>query len=544
MGRIAASWRMMAALLSGVLLALAFPPVGASRLAWIALIPLLVALLRKPVIGWPSLAVGFRLGCSAGMAFWLVAMSWLFRLFETSPAPAILIVVAWLVLCACCALYIGAFAVTVSWVVRKTDLSKLWQTSLLTLLIPALWVGWEVARSYWVTGFPWNLLGVSQYKNIVLIQGAEWFGVPGISALVMLVNTGLAFTVLRYIPPREKKYRPHIEMFMALMVVALSFRSGLSLARQHAPAEGGVEIAAIQPSIPQVKKWSQDQIDLVHSTLRALTQHAIHAGGMPPDLIIWPETATPYCVTENGESKDLVLELSREGVPMLAGSMDIINQGDQSLCYNGSFLFNTNGVIAKQYYKQHLVPFGEYVPLSEWIPLLANLAPMGWNCSPGRDATVFSVGDPAWTFSCLICFEDIMAGLSRAFVKAGARVLINQTNDAWFDRSAGPEQHLSHCVFRCVENRVPAIRVANSGISCLILPTGVIIDPTENSYGHTPLPLDPRWQVALPDAEFQTTVYTRFGDWIFGIPCMILAVLCLAGAVLESRWHHAAVAGK
>jgi apolipoprotein N-acyltransferase len=161
------------------------------------------------------------------------------------------------------------------------------------------------------------------------------------------------------------------------------------------------------------------------------------------------------------------------------------------------------------------------------IPWLGTLAPMGWNCSPGREATVFTLGSLSkWTFSCLICFEDIMANLSRAAVKRGARVLVNQTNDAWFDRSAGPEQHLAHCVFRCVENRVAAVRVANSGISCLIEPTGLIVDQTENGIGRPPEATALRWQVPIPEADFELTVYTRYGDWLLGIPCGVVAVIC------------------
>ena len=193
--------------------------------------------------------------------------------------------------------------------------------------------------------------------------------------------------------------------------------------------------------------------------------------------------------------------------------------------------------MVKHYNKQHLVPFGEYVPLSEWIPWLATFAPMGWNCSPGREATVFSVGEPAWTFSVLICFEDIMSDLSRAFVKAGARLLVNQTNDAWFDRSAGPVQHMAHCVFRCVENRVPAVRVANSGISCLIQPNGLIVDPTGNGRGTPPQPLTPRWQVAVPGDGYEPTPYTRYGDWLFGIPCGIVAAVCFVLAFI-AEWRR------
>jgi apolipoprotein N-acyltransferase len=531
-------WRWVAAAFSGLLLALSFPPFESASVAWVALIPLLVALLHPRVDADLRAASrsSFFLGLTAGLVFWLVSMSWMLRLFETSPAPALLIMVGWGLLSVYCALYFGAFAMTVAWVAGKLGTDKLWKTLLLTVLIPVLWVGGEMARSVWLTGFPWNLLGVSQYRNLVLIQGAQWVGVPGISALVMLANTGLTFTVMRHLPPwTGKKYRPHLELFIVLMTIALCFRAGMKLVRQHTPAEGGVSIAAIQPAIPQVKKWSQEQIDFVHSTFRRLTGQALAEGPIRPDLVIWPETATPYCVTEPGESRELVSELSRRGVPLLVGSMDMINLGEQSLCFNSSFLFQTNGVVAQSYNKQHLVPFGEYIPLSGLMPALAGLAPMGWNCTPGREATVFTVGKPAWTFSVLICFEDIMSDLSRAFVSAGARLLVNQTNDGWFDRSAGPVQHMSHCVFRCVENRVPAVRVANSGITCLIEPSGRIIEPTRNEWGQPPESLVARWEVAVPGEEFEVTPYTRHGDWLFGIPCSIVAGVFFSVVLISLR---------
>lgn len=556
MARMAAYWRILAAVGSGLLLAFSFPPFESSQVAWTALIPLLLALLHRnardadsrpgtlcrerirgeSLTSQPEHGNSFRLGFTAGLVFWLVTMSWMLRLLETSPAPALLIVLGWGLLSAYCALYFGIFAMTVTWVAGKIGQEKLWQTAVLTVLIPILWVGGEMARSILFTGFPWDLLGISQYRNIVLIQCAQWVGVPGVSALVMLANTGLAFTMLRYLPPREAQgYRPHIELFMALMTIAVCFRMGLGLIRQECPPRVTVEIAAVQPAIPQVKKWSQEQVDLIHATFRRLVRQATAKGETRPDLMIWPETATPYSVTEEGESRDLVSELSRNGSPILVGAIDIINLGHEQLCYNGSFLFDTNGVMVKQYNKRHLVPFGEYIPLNEWVPWLARLAPMGLNCTPGHEVTVFALGQPAWPFSVLICFEDIMAGLSRDFVKAGARLLINQTNDAWFDRSAGPLQHLSHCVFRCVENRVPAVRVANSGISCLIQPNGFIVDPTENTSDSPPLALTPRWPVAIPGGEFKPTVYTRYGDWLFGIPCGIVAAVCFVLALLGVR---------
>ena len=543
--RLSAYWRLGAAGVSGVLLAVAFPPVECAQAAWVALIPFLVALLHDPdggaTMAAPLLRLrirsAFRLGWIAGLAFWLTSLFWLLTLCKTSPAPAVLIVGAWVLLAAYCAVYYAAFAATVAWVAGKLGTDRLWKGMSLTLLIPVLWVGGEEVRSWLLSGYPWNVIGISQFRNLLLIQSAEWFGVAGVSALVMLVNTGLAFTILRHLPPRkERHYRPHLELFIALMAVALTFRAGVKLAGEVAPAGGVLEIAAVQPAIPQVKKWTDEQVNTIHTTLRKLTEQALSQGESRPDLIVWPETATPYCVTdEAAESRELVLDLSRRGVPLLVGSMDIMKLGGDMLCYNASFLFGTNGMEVARYNKQHLVPFGEVVPLSDRIPWLAQFAPMGWNCSAGHESTVFSVGAPAQRFSCLICFEDIMADLSRAAVKAGARLLVNQTNDAWFDGSAGPVQHLAHCVFRCVENRVPAVRIANSGISCQIEPTGLISGATENSRRTPPETATPRWQVLLPGEDFAPTLYTRYGDALFGIPCGVVAVLGVVLAWAAAR---------
>jgi len=529
-------WPWMAAAVSGLLLTFAFPPFESGQVAWVAVIPLLLALFVRGE-GPAGIPVprAFKLGLTTGLVFWCLTLSWLFRLFETSPAPAILIVTAWLLLCGYCALYLGVFAMSVVWLIQKIGVGKLWQNLLLTVLIPVLWVGGEVVRSCLLTGFPWNLLAISQYRNVVLIQAAQWVGAPGVSGVLMLVNTGLAFTILRYLPGRKaKRYTPHLELFVALLSMALCFRSGVLLVREYAPAGGSVTIGAIQPAIPQVIKWTDEQVDLIHATFRRLVTQAVKGPDGAPDLVIWPETATPYCVTdERGTSKDLVEELSRLGSPLLVGSIDEVSVGWNVFYYNASFLFDTNGVTARHYYKQHLVPFGEYVPLSGLIPWLGTLAPMGWNCSPGREATLFTMGDSKkWTFSCLICFEDIMAGLSRRAVKGGARLLVNQTNDAWFDRSAGPEQHLSHCVFRCVENRVAAVRVANSGISCMIEPTGLIVEQTENGIGRPPESAVLRWQVPMPGADFELTPYTRYGDWLLGIPCGVAATVCFVLACI------------
>ncbi len=516
--------RTLAAVGSGILMAAAYPPFEVSQLAWVALVPLLIAMMGV------APREGARLGWITGLTFWLTGLSWLLRLFETSPAPFPLILLGWAVLSVYCAAYVAVFAYTFAWLAGRIGTARLWQTLLLMALATATWVGGEYARGAIGGGFPWNDLGISQFRNLGLIQAAAWGGVAAVSAVIMLMNVGIAFTIRRYLPgPDRQKYRPHVELFVGLLAIVLCYRFGFAAVRGHGALPPSVTIAAVQPAIPQIKKWETGDAERILTRLRQLTDSAATAEPRP-DLIVWPETATPDCATTENESLGLIRDMGRHGIPLLVGTMDVTDAGKgEFLCYNASLLFTPEGTIAARYDKQHLVPFGEYIPFSEAIPWLARLAPMGWNCTAGRAATVMEAGDPPVPFSCLICFEDIMPGLARRAVLNGARLLINQTNDAWFDRSAGPVQHLSHSVFRAIENRVPVIRVANSGITCLVHPTGAIDSPTSNAPGVPPAAAIPSWDVGIPGPEWTPTPYARHGDLSFALPC---ACLALAGFVL------------
>ena len=539
------TWGHAGAVATGLLLATAFAPFENWQSAWGALIPLLLVLFRRAE-QWRAegardsggfsrqVRQAFRTGYLAGVVFWLVSMVWLLTLFKTSPAPGILILAGYLGLVAYCALFMGGFAMTAFWCAAALGTDKAWKTLLLTVVTAVIGVAFEYGRGVLLGGFPWNALGVSQFRNLALIQCAEWTGVAGVSGLILLVNAGVAFTILRYLPGRKSTaYRPHIELFLGLVATALVLRTGMGMVLVNAPPYGTLSVAAVQPAIPQVTKWSQALADENHAVLRRLTELAF-AVKPTPDLVIWPETATPYPVNAEGESQDLVRDLARTGIPLLVGSMVVTGEGDAMECFNSSLLFDGTGKVAGRYDKQHLVPFGEYVPLSGLLPFLGRLAPMGWNCSAGRQATILRAGNPATPFSVLICFEDIMSGLARKAALAGARMLVNQTNDAWFDGSAGPVQHLSHCVFRAVENRLSIIRVANSGITCLIQPNGKIEEATDNRRGVPPAEQVCQWLVCAPPGEGQSTVYMRHGDRAFAIPCAVaggvLFVLALAAA--------------
>jgi apolipoprotein N-acyltransferase len=202
--------------------------------------------------------------------------------------------------------------------------------------------------------------------------------------------------------------------------------------------------------------------------------------------------------------------------------------------FNSSFLFETNGVLAQGYDKRHLVMFGEYVPLERYLPFMTAMTPIGASFSPGATSTVFRLEGPDVAFSSLICFEDTVAGLARESVRNGARLLINQTNDAWFDPSAASRQHMAHCILRCVENGVPAIRVGNTGVTCCIDPHGRITEILEGKDGHSAFPGFVCSSVVVPGEEFTFTPYTRHGD-LFGQSAACVAILGAAACLRRRR---------
>ncbi|MCC7299821.1 MAG: apolipoprotein N-acyltransferase [Verrucomicrobia bacterium] len=487
---------------SGVLLALSFPPLGLSFCGWLALVPLIIACAgaaprRAAFLGWLAGAVFFL-----GSLYWLRHVSWLGAIG----------------LAFYCALYFMPFAVFVSlrgdgW--RGANVLKNigWMVG-----AAAVWAASEYLRAVFATGFPWNLLGVSQYKELVIVQIAEWGGVYAVSALMVFVSAAFAVTILQYAPGVRRTVRMRPEMIFALLTVALVWSVGIRRLLNQ-PASGGTPLRAalVQLNVPQVGNWDEPDPEVVYEKLERLTSLVQQMPGL--DLIVWPETAIPDLVRFSQRSADLVRRMAAAGTPLLAGSMDVVwraeNQPDY---YNASMLFNTRGELLGTYYKQHLVLFGEYIPFEGKIPLINALTPIGSSFTPGRAATQFRLPGGTSSFSVLICFEDSLPYLARKAARSGASLLINQTNDSWFDPDCGSAQHLANSVFRCIETRLPMLRCANTGITCSI-----------DSRGRVTQTLAPRaegFQIAetVPaDPANAPTFYVRFGD--------LFAQACLAGSV-------------
>jgi len=489
--------------LSGLLITATFAPFEMANAAWCALVPLLISCAYvKPSSAW-------KLGWFTGMVFWLTVMWWLIRVTA----------VGWILLCAYISLYFIPIAMMSAWWFRKYGIGNFLRNWAYILLVTVLWIASEFTRINLFTGFPWNPLGASQYANIPLIQHASWGGVYAVSGLLVLANASIAVTLLRYLQKQTRLGRkPHPELMLGMAVIVIAFVTGGKILREVNVDGEEVRMALIQPSIAQYDKWTPEKVDSIYAQLRELTSGAVI--WTKPDLVVWPETALPDELMYSERSYDLVDGLSRLGSPLLVGTMDAEYIADQRpIFYNSSYLINTNGMAIQKYDKRHLVLFGEYVPLHEHVRFITAMTPLAESFSPGQTSTVFQLPGKEVNFSSLICFEDALAYLGRASVKNGARLLINQTNDGWFDPSAASRQHMALAVFRAVENRVPMVRSANTGYTCAIDARGQIREMlTGENHRHDSSGFQ-LVTVHVPDQDMKYTFYTRHGD--------LLAWLCL-----------------
>jgi apolipoprotein N-acyltransferase len=572
------SLRLFASALSGVLIASAFPPFERAETAWMALVPLLLA------ARYSDPNASFKCGFVSGLIFWLINISWLLQLSQTGTTWP-LAILGWIFLSGYSALYFGAFAMMVSrlWgrdkgtldgsignelnsarissrrsgptALQAEDTNGLFGGRLasaaavgcgndqpesalrnigLVVVIPLLWVGLEYLRSTLFTGFAWNALGVSQFKNLAIIQLAEWGGVYAISAVIMVMNVALAMTAARFIDAyrnHQPLRRLNFELMTGLVICALCWSYGFRLVKRvcgQPNSSAEIRVAAIQPNIAQLKKWDAASINDIYEVLLNQTECVLSVPGL--QLIIWPETAVPGPVLTDPDTTDFVRRISQRGVPLLVGTIEIEDVQGKERVYNSSFLMGSDGTVVERYRKRHLVPFGEYLPFDKTFSLIEKLAPLGFSCTPGATSTVFRLEGSRATFASLICFEDSMPALAAESVRNGAGFLINQTNDGWFDGTAGALQHMSHCIFRCVENRIAAIRCTNTGITCFIDEAGRV-DMLNNEAGETRFEGFKMGTVRAREPNAPLTFYTRYGDWAFALPCGVFSAMVFVLAV-------------
>ena len=466
---------------SAFALGLAFPRTDWDGVAWIALVPLLVLVLGRP---WRAAALW---GWFFGTLHFAVLLRWLNFTFQTySAIPWPLTYGPPLLLSAYCGLYPALVAGSVAWLAARR--SAAWGVA----AAPFLWVAGEWLRAHLMGGFPWGTLGYSQYLRLPVIQIAEIGGVHAVSFLIVAVNAALAGALVL----SWRKALSGLGLAGALVGATLWFGT----ARLHEPLEPPeISVAIVQPSIDQPLKFDPNHARETLAIAFALTRQA---AATRPALIVWPETATPSLLRRDRELTAALAALARQAqAPLLVGSLDATDAAPPRL-RNSAFLVTERG-LASRYDKMHLVPFGEYVPLAGLIGFVRGWAEFIADLEPGARAAVFP-GPPA-PFGVVICYEGIFPDLVREFVRNGARLMVNITNDAWFGRTSGPEQHLAMYPFRAVEHRVAVVRAANTGVSAFIAPTGQIVRRTR---------LYERG-VAVDRVRLRVgrTLYGRLGDW-------------------------------
>jgi apolipoprotein N-acyltransferase len=527
-------WPWAAAVATGILTGLAYPPFGIEWIIWVALTPMIAAVWFAPAWRKHDWLRLFALGWVAGSAGFLLHLHWIIEVT----------VAGWVALSLYCGIYpglAGVFFGTVGRPRQRTDAPRaVWVSSRSNLLFAAVgamgWTATEYLRSVLFTGFGWNSLGVALWQNVPMLQITDLTGVWGLSFLIVAVNLMVVLTIKRLACEiGTGAMKPHYDFAITLAVVALVFTYGIRQLLRPAAESLPLRVAAVQPNIPQDQKWDPAYEQKILDRLERLSEAAI---ALNPDLLVWPEAATPRAVLQDPRSGAVVRRLAEmwDG-DFLLGSVHFSPEGD----FNSVFLF-TDGVARQQmYHKIHLVPFGEYIPLRHSFPLFAwivgDLVPEDFDA--GTEFSVLEMAARPVRIAPLICFEDTLGPLARPFVLGGAQLFVVVTNDGWFRESAGSMQHLAQSVFRSAENKVPMLRVANTGVTAWIDPFGRVLEKLADAEtGRTFIEGTLVNEFAVPVAVVPT-FYTRHGD-VFAWACLGGSVLWIVGRLMTRPRRRAA----
>jgi apolipoprotein N-acyltransferase len=454
------------ALLSGVLLALSFPRFGHPAFAWIALVPLLVAL-----SGWqgrPGRAPGqpphraFSMGLLAGAVYFVGTIYWTSDvLADFGQVPVPVAIGGMLLLALYLALFPALTALITSRLIMRAGAGALF-------FAPAAWVATEFFRGYLFGGFPWVPLGNSQVTVLPVAQIASLFGVYGVSAIVALVNASIAYALLV-----DGRSRIKALAVTAAILIAAGGWGTWRIAGGRLTREGtALKVGLVQANIAQDDKWKSSEARRIFTTHIAMTRDLVRRGA---EFVIWPESSTPFTFEGDTEGEPVMRALAREvKVPILFGSDQEVVKPEGH--YNSAFLLGPDGQTRAVYRKIHLVPFGEYVPFSGWLssfpPLvqtLAGFAPF----TPGTSVVLLPIGDKV--VSTAICYEVVYPSLIRQAVAGGSQLLTTITNDGWYGRSSAPFQHFEMASMRAIEQGRYLARSANTGISGVVDPYGRIV---------------------------------------------------------------------
>ena len=494
--RVRAALNVLLAVVSGVLYALAFPDYSQGWLAFVAFVPLLVALLHARR-GWSA----FALGWLSQFVAWLLMVPWVIRVmshYGGLPLGAGIAIFA--AMAAILGLYGGAFG----WIVYRLRLGHAFHR---WLAVPLAWAAVEYGRTYLLTGFPWNLLITSVIDYTSFAQFSRVAGPYLVGAMIVFPSVVIAWLVTQRVPSSARV----LVIGGALIVLFVWWASGLVATKLIVRPNGEppATAALLQPNISQEMRWDQENALRIYQQMIAMTERAADAGAT---IVIWPESTVPLAFTSNEFFRNDIERISAERhIDVILGSV-AEDPGNANRIWNSAFLVS-NGKTAARYDKIRLVPFGEYVPLRKMLFFAEKMVHAVGEFSFGNNdrplAGRFSYG-PA------ICYEIVFPQVARTQVRNGADVLVTITNDAWFTGSSAPRQHLNPARIRAIETDRFLLRAATTGISAFIDPSGQVIEQL------------PMGKQGIIYAKFQPrrtkTPYVRFGDWFAWVAILVTIV--------------------
>lgn len=370
-----------------------------------------------------------------------------------------------------------------------------------------IWTLTEFLRGILFTGFPWNLAGYVFSLSDIAVQPASWIGVYGLTWVAVALSAMPALLALR-----EKRVAAKANVLAFGILAVMMAVSAWRLENAHVTYHNGIRLRIIQASIPQQMKWDPQQ-RTSHLRMYLELSRAPQFEGI--SHVIWPETAVPFHISGTGQLSRLLAQAVPPGGALITGV--VREEGDENdwQVWNSVIAVDDQGNITAAYDKHTLVPFGEFVPLRSWMPI-DKITPGTKDFSRGEAPVTLNVdGLPA--FSPLICYEAIFP--ERVVDKRQRPAwLLNVTNDAWFGNSSGPYQHFQAARMRAVEQGLPVVRAANTGISAIINPYGGV---------ERQMPLGMRgWLDApLPIAVRNGTIYSNFGI-ILDLLLIVISIFC------------------
>ena len=490
----------VAALVSGLLFAVAFPPIPIIGPAFLCLVPFALAIVRQADEGGAirdAARTGFWFGVVGYGAtlYWIaIALAIFTKLAFLGYVASVLVMAVWTA--------IGGAALFCARRVSRLPMA---------ILLPTVWVALELLINYVPDlAFPWLPLGLATARHPLLAQAADISSVRGVSFWIAATNGLIVDAYLL----RER--RPAVLLRIAILVALAglvaaygSWRLSSVRLRDLAP------IAIVQPNIPQEEKWQEENRNAIIQRLSALTRERV--AREDDALIVWPEVALPGYLGDHPEWRDTLRTLSTiEGTPIITGVLDAqFSSPTEYEYYNAAVVVDASGRLGTQppYYKAYLVPIVERVPFvnPRWFRNLKFFGGFGRGTS--TRPFVFTFG----RVGVLICYESIFPQVSRTYRNKGADALLNITNDAWFGQSFAPYQHEAHLALRAIENRVGIVRSANTGIS-------EYIDPLGRVHGATELFVEASRSYRVQTTS-ERTLYSRFGDWMSALAAIATLAL-------------------